>query len=156
MSYDQIGMVVKTPQFKLNKEHYDKIIAAKADRKLVYESVLEPNNGDAFYLRPGWVIRLEQRHETVQINDWLWMRPDLKEYGSYANTFLVEGSYLRLYSRVWSSRVACGLWRQWSLMRLRLASRQKDMPITGGTTTAHRSGTMPGIRIWVRMSTHAM
>ena len=102
--YDQIGMVVQTPQFKLNKEHYDTIIAAKPDRKLVYESVLEPNNGDAYYLEPGWVIRLEQRHETVQINDWLWVRPDLREYGSYANTFLVEGSYLRLYSRIWSSQ----------------------------------------------------
>ena len=102
--YEQIKLVVDTPQFKLNKEHYDVIIASKADRKLVYEAVLEPNNGDAYYLKPGWVIRLEQRHESVQINDWLWYTPDLKEHGSYANSFLVEGSYLRQYTRVWSSQ----------------------------------------------------
>ena len=102
--YEQIQLVVDTPQFKLNKAHYDKVIAAKPDRKLVYEAVLEPNNGDAYYLEPGWVIRLEQRHETVQINDWLWYTPDLKEHGSYANSFLVEGSYLRKYTRIWSSQ----------------------------------------------------
>ena len=104
MAYDQIGMVVKTPQFKLNQEHYDKIIADKPKRQLVYEAVHKTNTGDAYYLKPGWVLRLEQRHETTQIHDWTWWRPDLKEFGSYANTFLVEGSYLRKYSRVWSSQ----------------------------------------------------
>jgi len=102
--YKQIEKVVETPQFKLNQEHYDKIVAAKADRKLVYEVELQPNTGDAFYLKPGWVLRLEQRHESVQITDWTWWRPDLKEFSSYANTFLVEGSYLRKYLRVWSSQ----------------------------------------------------
>ena len=85
------------------KAHVDKVVAAKDSRKLVYESVLEPHCGDAYLLQPGQIIRIEQREKQVQICDWMFVTPDLREESSYGNSAFFQGMYLYKYYQVMSN-----------------------------------------------------
>ncbi|MBV7338822.1 DUF1989 domain-containing protein [Chloroflexi bacterium TSY] len=94
--------ILESPQFKLNQAHYDSIIAAKDSRKIVYEEILQPYTGDAFFVKAGQILRLEQRHEQTQIADWWWVSPDLKTTQSQHNSQSFSGMYLTKYHRIWS------------------------------------------------------
>ena len=99
------GALLEAPQFKLNKAHYDNIIAAKDKRTLVYEEVLKPHTGDAFFVKAGQVIRMEQRHDITQIADWWWVSPDLSvTHQPWISVTLGGASpYIQKYSRIWST-----------------------------------------------------
>ncbi|MGI9616315.1 MAG: hypothetical protein ACR2QO_25595 [Acidimicrobiales bacterium] len=66
---DHKGLLLESAQLKLPTEHCDRVVDAQEQRTLAYEAVLEPHTGDAFLMKPGQVIRVEQRHETTQICD---------------------------------------------------------------------------------------
>lgn len=103
MSENEIKLaIIGGKEIALDKAHYDKVIAAKESRTKVYERWLEPNTGDAFFLKAGQVIRMEQRHAITQIADWWWVSPDLKQQQASGNTHAFEGQYVKQYSRIWS------------------------------------------------------
>ncbi len=93
---------------KPNKEFYDKVIATKTDgtRELVYESLLEKHTGDAYLVKAGQVIRMEQRpHQhngRSQISDILFITPDLEQYSCHLSTTGVEGFCPRVYGALWT------------------------------------------------------
>jgi hypothetical protein len=70
---------------KPNKAFYDRGIATKTDgtHTLVYEDVLEPHTGNAFFVKASQVIRMEQRpslhNGRNQIADVLFVTPDLEQ-----------------------------------------------------------------------------
>ena len=93
---------------KPNKAFYDRVIATKENgtRTLVYEEVLEKHTGDAYYMKAGQVIRLEQRpHQhngRLQIADLLFVTPDLEQYSCHLSTTAIEGFNPRLYGALWT------------------------------------------------------
>ena len=99
------GALLDAPQLKLQREHYDQVMAAKGDRTLAYEEVLKPHTGDAFFVEAGQIIRAEQRHSITQIADWWWVSPDLTVTQQPWISVTLGGAslYLTKYSRVWSS-----------------------------------------------------
>ncbi len=108
--YDESIDPVKTYERKVkpNKDFYNKVIATKdkETRELVYEDVLEPHTGNAFLVKAGQVIRMEQRpslhNGRTQIIDVQFVTPDLEQYSDHLNTGALEGLNSRLYSGVWS------------------------------------------------------
>ena len=109
-SYDADVDPVKTYERKVKPDFkfYDRVIATKADgtRTLVYEDLNEPHTGNAYFMRAGQVIRMEQRpslhNGRTQIIDVLFVTPDLEQYSDHLNTGALEGLNPRLYSGVWS------------------------------------------------------
>ena len=100
------GALLDSPQLKLQKDHYDKIAAAKGDRTLAYKEVLQPHTGDAFFVKAGQVIRVEHRRAITQISDWWWITPDL-QIDAAANSLLgVERQPIR--AKVQPGLVAVG------------------------------------------------
>ncbi len=95
--------IVNNPNFVLNQEHYDKVIAPKDRRESVYKEQLHPHTGDAFLVKAGQVIRAEQTEEFAQILDWFMITPDLNEYLNYGHSAPLEGPYLKKYTRCWSN-----------------------------------------------------
>ena len=91
-----------------NKAFYDQVIATKEEgtRTLVYEEVLEKLTGDAYFVKAGQVIRLEQRpHQhngRSQIADLLFITPDLEQYSCHLSTTGVEGFCPRIYGALWT------------------------------------------------------
>ncbi len=105
MSDDAHLAIVNAPQFTLNQEFYDDVIARKGSRKLVYKEILQPHSGDAFLVKAGQVIRAEQNNprNACQILDWFLITPDLNEYINYGHSAPIEGPYLKKYTRCWSN-----------------------------------------------------
>ena len=101
MAFDQLDDY-KTSVGALNKEHYDEVIATKGSRDLVDEAELPPREGDAYFAKAGQVLRVEQRHETTQIADVLFVTPDVKQIAETGNTGLFDGPNPTVYHRVWS------------------------------------------------------
>lgn len=99
------GALLDAKELRLEKAHYDKVIATKGSRTLVYEEILKPHTGDAFFVKAGQVIRMEQRHEITQIADWWWVSPDLSvTHQPWISVTLGGASpYLTTYSRIWST-----------------------------------------------------
>ena len=95
--------IVNNPNMQLDKEFYDKVIAGKDNRKLVYRESLAGHTGDAFLVKAGQVIRAEQTEDYAQILDWFMISPDLNEYLNYGHSAPLEGPYLKLYTRCWSN-----------------------------------------------------
>ncbi|UCG24906.1 MAG: DUF1989 domain-containing protein [Chloroflexota bacterium] len=91
-----------------NKAFYDRVIATKENetRSLVYEELLEKHTGDAYYVKAGQVVRLEQRpHQhngRSQIADLLFITPDLEQYSCHLSTTGVEGFCPRIYGALWT------------------------------------------------------
>jgi hypothetical protein len=88
---------------KPNKTFYDRVIATKTDgtRTLVYEDVLEPHTGNAFFVKASQLIRMEQRpslhNGRNQIADVLFVTTDLEQISDHLNNSALEGLHLRLY-----------------------------------------------------------
>ena len=90
---------VKTYERKVkpNKEFYDRVIATKTNgsRTLVYEDINAPHTGDAYFVKAGQVIRMEQRpslhNGRTQIIDVLFVTPDLEQISDHLNTSAFEG-----------------------------------------------------------------
>ena len=108
--YDEDIDPVKTYERKVspNKAFYDSVIATKTNgtRTLVYEDILEPHTGNAYFVKAGQVIRMEQRpslhNGRTQIIDVLWVTPDLEQISDHLSNSALEGLNARLYSGVWT------------------------------------------------------
>lgn len=91
-------------------DFYQKVRATKSGKKrqLVYTDVLEAETGNAFLVKKGQVIRIEQRPNAkgnngrTQIMDVLMVTPDLEQYSCHLSSTAVEGLNQRLYSGIWS------------------------------------------------------
>ena len=110
MIYNEDTDPVKTYERKTkpNIEFYDRIIATKTNgtRTLVYEDLNRPHTGDAYFVKAGQVIRMEQRpslhNGRTQIIDVLFITPDLEQISDHLNTSAFDGLNQRLYSGVWT------------------------------------------------------
>ena len=102
MEFNYVDKFQQTAIFQDQKAHVDKVVAARDSRKLVYESILEPNTGDAYLLQPGQVIRLEQREDRTCVVDWMFITPDLREESCYGNSAPFQGFYLYKYYQILS------------------------------------------------------
>ena len=110
MEYSEDTDPVKTYERKTrpNIEFYDRVIATKDNgtRTLVYEDLNRPHTGDAYLVKAGQVIRMEQRpsqhHGRTQIIDVLFVTPDLEQISDHLNTSAFEGLNQKLYSGVWT------------------------------------------------------
>ncbi|GAL31752.1 hypothetical protein JCM19240_5183 [Vibrio maritimus] len=77
-------------------------------RQLVYTDVLERETGNAFLVKAGQVIRIEQRPNAegnngrTQIMDVLMVTPDLQQYSDHLNSTAMDGFNQRLYSGIWT------------------------------------------------------
>jgi len=109
-SYDDSVDPVKTYERAVapDKAFYDRVIATKENgtRTLVYEDLNEAHTGNAYRVKPGQVIRMEQRpslhNGRTQIIDVLWVTPDLKQWSDHLNTGALEGLNPKLYSGIWT------------------------------------------------------
>jgi uncharacterized protein YcgI (DUF1989 family) len=109
-TYDEDIDPVKTYERKVapNKAFYDRVVATKENgtRTLVYEDINAPHTGNAYFVKAGQVIRMEQRpslrNGRTQIIDVLFITPDLKQISDHLNTGALEGLNPRLYSGVWT------------------------------------------------------
>jgi hypothetical protein len=67
----------------------------------VYEDVLEPHTGHAFFVKASKVIRMEQRpslhNGRNQIADVLFVTPDLEQISDHLNNNALEGLHPCLY-----------------------------------------------------------
>ena len=110
MEYNEDTDPVKTYERKTkpNIEFYDRVIATKTNgtRTLVYEDLNRPHTGDAYFVKAGQVIRMEQRpslhNGRTQIIDVLFITPDLEQISDHLNTSAFDGLNQRLYSGVWT------------------------------------------------------
>ena len=113
--YDPDIDPVKTYERKVSPDlsFYDRVIATrtKGTRSLVYEATNDPHCGDAFRVKAGQVIRMEQRpslhNGRTQIIDVMFVTPDLEQWGDHLNTGALEGLNPRLYSGVWTQSGYC-------------------------------------------------
>ena len=96
--YDEglVGAWKGTETYREGQRVVKDVAAAKSERKLVYEAVLNGHTGDAYPLKPGQIIRLEQRHEVTQVCDWLFITPDLSDWSSYGSTGAFQGLFPEL------------------------------------------------------------
>ena len=109
-AYDPDIDPVKTYERKVrsDKVFYDRVIRTKEDtsRTLVYEDINEPHTGNAYFVKAGQVIRMEQRpslhNGRTQIIDVLFVTPDLEQISDHLNTGALEGLNPRLYSGIWT------------------------------------------------------
>lgn len=96
-----------------NRVFYDSVRATKSDgtRSLVYERMLEPHTGDAYFVEAGQVIRMEQRpslhNGRTQIIDVLWVTPDLEQISDHLNTSALEGLNPWMYGGIWTQSGYC-------------------------------------------------
>ncbi len=96
--YDEglVGPWSQTETYKEGQRVVKDAVASKRDRKLAYEAVLHGHTGDAYPLKAGQVIRLEQRHSVTQVCDWLFITPDLMDWSSYGSTGAFQGLFPHL------------------------------------------------------------
>ena len=86
-------------------EFYGRFVATKANgtRTLVYEDLNELQTGNAYRVKSGQVIRMEQRPSLhsgrTQIIDVLWVTPDLAQWSDQPNTGRPGGSELKALQR---------------------------------------------------------
>ncbi len=96
-----------------NLAFYQQIRATKANdtRRHVYDDILLPHTGNAFFVKAGQVIRFEQRpglhNGRTQIIDVHMVTPDLEQWGDHLNTSALDGLNQRLFSAVWSQSGFC-------------------------------------------------
>ena len=110
IEYNEDNDPVKTYERKTqaNVPFYDRVIATKTNgtRTLVYEDLNRPHEGDAYFVKAGQVIRMEQRpsqhNGRTQIIDVLFITPDLEQISDHLNTSAFEGLNQKLYSGVWT------------------------------------------------------
>lgn len=73
---------------------------------MVYEDVLAPYTGNAFFVKAGQIIRMQQRpslhNGRTQIADVLFVTPDLAQISDHLNSSALEGLHSRLYGGVWT------------------------------------------------------
>ena len=108
--YDPDIDPVKTYERKVTPdiEFYDRVIATRTGgtRELVYEATNDKHCGDAFAVKAGQVIRMEQRpslhNGRTQIIDVMFVTPNLEQWGDHLNTGALEGLNPRPYSGVWT------------------------------------------------------
>ncbi len=89
---------------------YEKVRDTKrtGSRTLAYTGLLKAETGNAFLVKKGQVIRIEQRPNAegnngrTQIMDVLMVTPDLQQYSCHLSSTAVEGLNQRLYSGIWS------------------------------------------------------
>ena len=81
----------------------DEVNSKKETRKLVYKALLQPHSGDAFLLKAGQIIRLEQHTPEIQVVDWMFITPDLKQWADMGMSILFSGQYLSKYYQVMSN-----------------------------------------------------
>ena len=100
---DQMELFKQSEMYQGNVALVDNVVAEKANRTLVYENVMQPNTGDAFLVKAGQVIRLEQRDTVVQVNDWILISPDLSEWSLLGNCAGLQGFNISKYYHVMSN-----------------------------------------------------
>ena len=84
--------------------HVDRVNDARSDWKLVYETILNPHTGDAFFLKAGHVLQLEHLFDRAQVVDWMFITPDLKSQSSMGNSVTMDGYWVKKYVRIWSAQ----------------------------------------------------
>ena len=90
------------PGYQVNKGFYDKVRAAKPRYKQVDRQVVPPYNGRGFLVNAGHTIRVIGE-EGAQIADMaFWNAHDSKETFRVGPTWLMDGYFIRVYSRLWS------------------------------------------------------
>lgn len=110
MEYNEDTDPVKTYERKTkpNIEFYDRVIATKTNgtRSLVYKDLNRAHTGDAYFVKAGQVIRMEQRpslhNGRTQIIDVLFVTPDLEQISDHLNTSAFDGLNQKVYSGVWT------------------------------------------------------
>lgn len=91
-------------------DFYERVRETKRNgtRKHVYSDVLERETGNAFLVKAGQTIRIEQRPNAegnngrTQIMDVMFVTTDLQQYGDHLNSTAMDGFNQRLYSGVWT------------------------------------------------------
>lgn len=90
-----IPMWIETDMYKNGQRLVAELDKRRDDRKLVYEATLNGHTGDAYLVKAGQTIRLEQRHPVVQVCDWMFIKPDLSDFQCYGNSAAFQGFYLQ-------------------------------------------------------------
>ena len=93
----------KYSRLKLDREFYDKLLAARSTFKLAEKFTIAPNTGRGFVVQKGHTFRVVES-EGPQIADvafWSAQEPKL-EYFSPCRTLHLEEMFIRPYSRLWS------------------------------------------------------
>ena len=90
------------PRYQLDTGFYDKVRASRSSYELVNQLTVPPNEGRGFLVEKGQTFRVVEQ-EGPQIGDiGLWNVHDPKEAFHAEYTFLLEGWWIRPYTRLWS------------------------------------------------------
>ena len=90
------------PRYQLDRAFYDKVRAGKPQYKLVNKFVIPPFNGRGFKVKRGQIFRIIQEEGPQVGNLCFWNAHNPKEYFVGMRTWMLEGWFVRVYSRLWS------------------------------------------------------
>ena len=106
MTEDVMAAYAEGEQIKFDMEWYDKLRASRPNWKFVKKATVEPNNGQAIYVKKGQTIKFVQTSGS-NVCDVHFFGADIKDTtGEHYNimyTAGIEGFVLKENARIWSS-----------------------------------------------------
>jgi len=90
------------PPYRLDKDFYDKVRAAKSTYKLVTEFIIPPYSGRGFLVNKGQTFRVIEEDGPQVADVVLWNAHNQREFFSMARSWLMEGFFVGVYTRLWS------------------------------------------------------
>ncbi len=90
------------PKYQIDKDFYTSVREAKDRHKLIDRFVIPPYNGRGFIVKRGQTFRVIEA-EGPQVADVMFWNADNKaEFLSMARTWLMEGIWVKVFTRLWS------------------------------------------------------
>jgi uncharacterized protein YcgI (DUF1989 family) len=90
------------PQYALDREFYAKIRAGAGGFRQVERFVIPPFNGRGFIVRRGHTFRVIEEEGPQVADVTFWNADDPEEYFSMSRTWLMDGFFVGVFSRLWS------------------------------------------------------
>ena len=90
------------PRYRLDKQFYANVRSAKRDYKLKDEFVIQPFSGRGFHVKRGNTFRVIEKEGSQVADVVFWNAHNSAEFFSMARTWLMEGIFVKVFSRQWS------------------------------------------------------
>ncbi len=90
------------PRYAIDRAFYEKVRASKSSHKLIDRFVIPPRSGRGFLVPRGHTFRVIEE-EGPQVADVVfWNADDSAEFLSMSRTWLLEGIFVEVFTRLWS------------------------------------------------------
>jgi len=90
------------PRYRIDREFYERVRAAKGQYRRIDKFVIPPYSGRGFLVNKGQTFRVIEE-EGPQVADVVfWNAHNPKEFFSMSRTWLMEGIFVNVFTRLWS------------------------------------------------------